>query len=203
MKLKILILLTTVSISVMAKDMGTFGQLFPIDEPDMMDLINGRLKHMDENGEMARIHEKAEKDVKAHAVRPPPVSGVSEARQDKTWLFDPSFVADRDITDGRGHYITHKGDRKNPLDFIPFKSTLYFINGDNPAELQWVKNKIKYSINFKIILVKGSVPETSEKLDEQIFFDQYGVMVTRFGITHTPAEVFQEGDMLRVKEQKL
>lgn len=203
MKLKILFLLTSVSLSVMAKDIGTFGQLFPIAEPDMMDLINGRLKHMDEDGEMAHIREKAEKDIKAHAVRPVAVAGMSEARQDKTWLFDPSFVADSDITDGRGHYIAHKGDRKNPLDLVPFKSTLYFINGDNPSELKWVQEKIKYSVNFKIILVKGNVPETSDKLDEQIFFDQYGVMVTRFGITHTPAEAFQEGNKLRIKEHKL
>lgn len=203
MKLKMILLFASVSCSVMAKDIGTFGQLFPIAEPDIMDLIQGRMQHMEDDGEMARIREKAEKDVKAHAVRPPAVAGMSEARQDKTWLFDPSFVADRDITDGRGHYIAHKGDRKNPLDVIPFKSTLYFINGDSPAELKWVQDKIKYSINFKIILVNGNIPETSRKLDEQIFFDQYGVMVTRFGITHTPAEVFQEGDKLRIREVKL
>lgn len=203
MKLKMLILLASVSFAVTAKDIGTFGQLFPIAEPDMMDLITGRLKQMDDSGEMARIREKAEQDVKAHAVRPPPVAGISEARQDKTWLFDPSFIADRDITDGRGHYIAHKGDKKNPLDTIPFKSTLFFINGDDQAEIQWVKEKLKYTINFKVILVKGNIPETSDKLDEQIFFDQYGVMVTRFGITHTPAEVFQEGNKLRIKEFRL
>ncbi len=203
MKLKIFFLAASVSCCAMAKDIGTFGQLFPIAEPDMMDLINGRLKQMDDSGEMARIREKAEKDIKAHAVRPPAVAGMSEARRDKTWLFDPTFVVDSDITDGRGNYVAHKGDSRNPLDFIPFKSTLYFIDGDNPAQVSWVKEKIRYSVNFKVVLVNGNVPETSEKLDAPVFFDQYGVMVTRFGIAHTPAEAFQEGNKLRIKEVRL
>jgi conjugal transfer pilus assembly protein TraW len=197
------ILLMSVSFSVLAKDIGAYGQLFPIAEPDMMNLIHSRLEQMGNDGEMARIREKAEKDVKAHAVRPDPVAGLTEANRDRAWLFDPSFIADQDITDGQGHFIAHRGDKKNPLDSIPFKTTLFFINADNDAELKWVKEKIKDTINFKIILVKGNIPETSEKLDEQIFFDQYGVMVTRFGIMHTPAEVFQEGNMLRIKEKKL
>lgn len=41
----------------------------------------------------------------------------------------------------------------------------------------------------KIILVKGSVPDTSAALDSRIYFDQNGVLSQRFGLTAVPARI--------------
>jgi len=203
MKIGKILLLLCVSFPSFSNDLGSYGQLFPIKEPDMMDLIKSRLNHMEEDGEMDRIKQKAETNVKEHAVRPPKVPGVSHANKDRTWLYDPTFTADKDITDGRGNYIIHAGQSINPLDRIPFNETLFFIDGDNNSELDWLKSKLKFTINYKIILVNGNIPKTSDKLNEQIYFDQYGVMVNKFGIKNTPAEVYQEKNKLRVKEIKI
>lgn len=186
-----------------ASDLGTFGQLFPIQEPDMMDLIKGRLEHMQQDGEWDSIKKRAEENVRKHAVRPAPVVGVTPARVNRTWLYTPVFTAQNDITDGRGNYIIHKGESVNPLDKIPFSETLFFIDGDNKDQVRWVENKIKMTVNFKIILVNGDIPKISDYLNEEVYFDQYGVMVTKLGIHHTPAEVYQEKDSLRVKEISL
>ena len=203
MKIGKILLIMFVSFPSFAKDLGSYGQLFPIQEPDMMDLIQSRLNHMQNDGEMNEIQKKAEDNVKKHAVRPPSVPGISKASSDRTWLYDPTFTANKDITDGRGNYIVHAGQSINPLDKIPFNETLFFIDGDNQNELDWVKSKIKFVINFKVILVNGNIPKTSDYLKEQIYFDQYGVMTSKFGIEHTPAEVYQERNKLRVKEIKV
>lgn len=200
MKFKTLILLTLSLNTAIASNIGSFGQLFPIQEPDMMELIKSRLNHMKEDGELDAIHKRAEENVRKHAVRPTPVIGISPAKVDRTWLYSPVFTATQDITDGRGNYIIHKGESVNPLNKIPFSETLFFIDGDNKRQITWVKKKIKMTINFKVILVNGNIPETSDALNEEVYFDQYGVMVTKLGIHHTPAEVYQEKDNLRIKE---
>lgn len=41
----------------------------------------------------------------------------------------------------------------------------------------------------KIILVRGSVPDTSAALDSRIYFDQNGVLSKRFGLTSVPARI--------------
>ncbi|MXK77791.1 hypothetical protein GR646_27300, partial [Klebsiella pneumoniae] len=41
----------------------------------------------------------------------------------------------------------------------------------------------------KIILVRGSIPDTSAALDSRIYFDQNGVLSKRFGLTAVPARI--------------
>lgn len=184
----------------MAANLGTFGQLFPIQEPDMMDLIKGRLNHMAQDGELDAIRKRSESNVRKHAVRPAPVPGITPAQVNRSWLYAPVFTATQDITDGKGHYLIHKGESVNPLEKIPFNETLFFIDGDNENQIAWVRKKINMTVNFKVILVNGNIPKTSDTLNEQVYFDQYGVMVTKLGIKHTPAEVYQEKESLRIKE---
>ena len=77
----------------------------------------------------------------------------------------------------------------NPLKTVPFMQTLYFIDGDDPDQVAWMKRQVPETLISKIILVKGSIPDTSAALDSRIYFDQNGVLSQRFGLTSVPARI--------------
>lgn len=188
------------SASVSAKDLGTWGNLFEPAEQDMLAFIQGRLKSMEQSGELGRLQSEAIERVKRNAVRPPPVAGISPAVKYRAFTYDPTFVVNETITDMKGNIIARKGDRVNPFDKVPFSQTLYFINGDNRDELTWMKQQLSATTNFKVILVKGNIKDTSDALDERIYFDQAGVLTTKFGIEHTPARVSRDDRVLKIEE---
>lgn len=183
-----------------AKDLGTTGHLFEIGETDLIAFIQQRLKGMEESGELARMQRETEERIKAHAVRPTPVAGLSPATTDRTFTFDPTFTVGEDITDMQGRFIARKGDKVNPLDKVSMNQTLYFIDGDDRRQVAWVKRQLAGRVAFKVILVNGNVKEASDALDEPAYFDQAGVLTTKFGFTHVPARVSQDGRVLRVDE---
>jgi len=99
--------------------------------------------------------------------------------------------------------IAKQGDQVNPLDRVPFSEELYFLDGDNRAQVAWVKKQIAGQMNFKVILVNGNIKETSDTLDEPVYFDQAGVLTTKFGFTHTPVRISRDDRVLKVEEVAL
>lgn len=186
-----------------AKDLGTIGHLFPIAEPDLLDFIGQRLKTLRDSGELDRLQREAVARVKAHAVRPTPVAGLTPATKDRVYRYDPTFTVGETIRDMSGHVIARAGEKINPLDRVPYSETLYFIDGDSPVQMGWVRQQIKGGQNFKVILVKGNIHDTSIALDEPVYFDQYGTLTTKFGFEHTPVRITRDGRVLRVEEVAL
>ena len=88
----------------------------------------------------------------------------------------------------------------NQLAKVAMNQTLYFVDGDNRQQGAWVKKQITARVAFKVILVNGNVKDISDALDEPVYFDQAGVLTTKFGFTHTPARVSQDGRVLKVDE---
>lgn len=111
----------------------------------------------------------------------------------KTWIGDS-----KPFTDIK-HYIlilkrengvfARQGEVMNPLQYVPFNQTLYFINGDDPAQVAWMKRQTPPTLESKIILVQGSIPEMQKSLDSRVYFDQNGVLCQRLGIDQVPARV--------------
>lgn len=198
-----LLLLGLLSAGVSARDLGTTGHLFTIAEPDMLTFIKQRLQAMEDSGEMAKMQKETEERVKAHAVRPTPVAGLSPAVTTRSFAFDPTFTVRETITDMQGRVIAKQGDQVNPLDRVPFSEVLYFLDGDNRAQVAWVKKQIGGQTNFKVILVNGNIRETSDTLDEPVYFDQAGVLTTKFGFTHTPVRISRDDRVLKVEEVAL
>lgn len=194
------LLLLALSASSNAKDLGTWGNVFEPAEQDMLVFIENRLKSMGQTGELERLKTEAIDRVKRNVVRPPPVAGLTPATEYRSFVFDPTFTVAETITDMKGNIIARKGDHVNPLDKVPYNQTLYFLDGDNRDQLAWVKKELAGLVNFKVILVKGNIRETSEALDERIFFDQSGILTRKFGYTHTPVRITRDGRALKVEE---
>lgn len=195
-----LLLACLITCSSAAKDLGTWGNLWPPTEPDLLTFIQERIKSMEQSGEMTRLKDEAIARVKRNAVRPPAVPGLTPAQKYRSMYLDPTFTVAETITDLKGNIIARKGDRVNPLDKVPYNQTLYFIDGDNPDQMKWVRQQIAGKADFKVILVNGNIKETSDALDEQIFFDQAGVLTTKFGFEHTPVRVSREDRQLKIEE---
>jgi hypothetical protein len=52
--------------------------------------------------------------------------------------------------------FAHQGELINPLKTVPFMQTLYFINGDDPDQIAWMKRQVPETLMSKIILVRAA-----------------------------------------------
>jgi len=193
-------LIILVHSSVFAKDLGVYGETFPIEEKDFKEVIFEKLHLMQQNGEMDKLKEKFIRDVKAHAIRPSSVRGLTTTQMPQTFYYDPTYTAKENITDEKGKIIIKAGTKANPLDTVTLRSAMLFFNADDSRQINWVKQEIKKHNLVKIILVQGNVKKTSELLNERIYFDQAGSISQKLGIKHIPCVVTQAGRRLEIKE---
>ncbi len=155
----------------------------------MLELITKRLQGLEKSGQMGQLMNEFKQRVADNSQRPPPVEGILRADKYEQRWFDPSIRLAEDIQDHEGRIFARKGEVLNPLKTVPFMQTLYFIDGDDPDQVAWMKLQVPETLMSKIILVKGSVLDTSEALDSRIYFDQNGVLSKRFGLTTVPARI--------------
>jgi conjugal transfer pilus assembly protein TraW len=183
-----------------AKNLGVWGPLFPIEEQDIREFIYQRLNEMEQNGEMLKLNEKFIKNVKEHTLRPTPVSGFTITKKPKTFYYDPTYILNKDIEDHEGNIIAKKGTVINPLDTIKLHGVLFFLNADDERQIKWALENTKKHDYVKYILVKGNIKEAGKRLNDRIYFDQYGLITKQLGIKHIPCIVKQEGKKLQIQE---
>ena len=195
-----MILLATVS-HCFAKDLGVLGEIYPIVEVDLLEWIQSRITDMQHNGEWDSVQKKMQQDALHYRDRPKSIGGVTRAIENKSWLYDPSIVLDHDIVTAEGALIAKAGTSVNPLKTISLSKALVFYNADDPEQAQWAEQEDKKRVGrIKLILINGSLLKEEKRLQKQIYFDQEGRLVSRFGIKHVPAIVEQEGTKCRITE---
>lgn len=193
-------LLVTVILSspTLARDYGQQGRHFPIIEPDLLKQIQTRIQVMDKNGDIDRLNQKLKARTIARVNRPQPVKGLTRANETTTRLFDPTITLQADILDHDGRRIWAKGTRVNPLDTVPLRAALIFLDGDDPAQLEWAF--AQKSKTAKLILTNGAPLKLMKAHQRRFYFDQGGKLTGHFEIKALPAMVDQQGRMLRIRE---
>ena len=182
----------------LARDYGQQGTHFPIIEPDLLEQIQSRLQTMDKNGDIDRLNQKLKARTIARVNRPKPVAGLVRATKAATRLFDPTITLQADILDHDKRRIWEKGTKVNPLDTVPLRAALIFLDGDDPAQLEWAfAQKPKTA---KLILTKGAPLKLMKARQRRFYFDQGGRLTAHFDIKALPAIVDQQGRMLRIRE---
>ncbi len=183
-----------------AKNLGVWGPVFPIEEQDIREFIYQRLNGMEQNGEMAKVKEKFIENVKKHTLRPTSVAGLTTTDNPKTFYYDPTYILNKNIEDHEGNIIAKKGTVINPLDTITLHGVLFFLDADDKRQIKWaIKNAKKYDY-VRYILVKGNIKEAGKKLNDRVYFDQYGSITRKLGISHIPCIVKQERKKLQIQE---
>ena len=125
-------------------------------------------------------------------------SGLTRANETTTRLFDPTITLQADIFGHDKRRIWAKGTRVNPLDTVPLRAALIFLDGDDPAQLEWAfAQKPKTT---KLILTNGAPLKLMKARQRRFYFDQGGKLVEHFAIRTLPAMVDQQGRMLRIRE---
>lgn len=214
-KIRMLLLLLVITSAGYAENLGVYGSIYPITEPDFLSLIHQQLLIFKQDGRLDDMQKSFEKKVQEKALRPTPVEGVATALKSKTFYETPSFTLSHNIYDAKGNLIFKAGTRVNPLDqttiatiapntYVPmFNETLLFINADDQSQLRWAQANIKtISENnhiFKVILVNGNLKTTSNMLG-RIYFDQKGTLCRQFKIRAVPAIVTRAGARLKIEE---
>lgn len=186
-----------------AEDLGRFGKVYEIIEPDMLHIIKKRAKQLVDHGKWQKIQQDAIIKAKNHILHPKPIMQISDAVENRVFYYDPSFMLQKDIKDHRQKIIARAG-VYNPLDTQSFNLELLFINGENEDQVKWAVDIYKNSDKkVKIILTAGSFIELSRLHKIWFFYDQHGRYVNQLGIQHVPAKVAQEKNMLRIEELAL
>jgi conjugal transfer pilus assembly protein TraW len=183
-----------------AYDFGIIGTATLIQEENMLEYIQAKLLRLQESGVLALRQEGMKELTQSKVNRPKSIEGIKLTSEAKEWLYDPSFTLKEDIKDEKGNVIHEAGKIINPLDQMPLKEKLLFIDGDDDAQVKWA---IKESKDAKIILVNGS-PQDLMKINKiRFYFDQQGVLVQKFGIKYVPVIVSQKGKRILITEVSL
>ena len=201
-KLLLMLILLIASIVVSryshAKDFGVVGHSYEIIEQDIIEYIKEKLASQD----LEALNQEMQEKVKARLSRPEPVVGITDAKENREYYYDPTFVLEEDIRDHNDQLIHEKGKVINPLSKVGLHNVLIFINGDNVDQVEYALNQYKVQKEkAKIILTSGS-PSKLQKAHKEviIYFDQFGALTKKLGIKAVPAMVKQAGLKLKINE---
>lgn len=182
-----------------ARDYGQQGALFPVVEADLLSVIQKRLTAMQASGEIDRADRQVAERTAAQVRRPVPVPGIGHAAEERRWTFDPTITVHADLRDARGRVVVAAGTRVNPLDTVPLRQRLVFLDGDDEGQVAWAISATT-ALNAKLILVSGSPFALMKAEQRRFYFDQKGTLTRHFGIRAVPAVVEQQGRTLAVRE---
>jgi conjugal transfer pilus assembly protein TraW len=195
----------------LGKDLGVYGETFPIKEKSLLEVIKAKLQALSTSGKLQEHQQIILKKAKEQLNRPSSVKNIHKTTVPRSFDWDPSITVPYDLKDHKGNVFQRKGTKVNPLDTHPFRYPFLFVDGDDPEQVAWAikQHQIAEALHKpKIILVQGAPFELSRKLNLPIYFDQSGVLVKKFGISQVPAKVSltresQKGKILVIDEVSL
>ena len=203
-KLLLTILLSLSSHQAVAKDFGTRGMVFEIEEVDMLLYIKSRLAALEESGGIEKLNKDMQDRTKNYVYEPAPIEGITKASKRRVRLYDPTYIVDKDIYDQDGELMHERGKVINPLDHAPWPVNLLFIDGSDKEQVNWALEESNATNKLsKIVLVKGRPVDLMKKHQLRVYFDQKGLLSKRLGIEKVPSKVQQKGNMLEIIEEKV
>lgn len=198
-RLVLLVIAAIAFSTVSARDLGVIGPTYPIAETDAIALFESKAAERVASGEHEQWMDEARSKSQATARRPVGVV-LPRAVEHRVTEFNPSLTLDADLLDDKGQIIYPAGTTVNPLQIKPLTKTLCFIDGDDPAQVNWMSHFCTDNVRNKLILVNGDMETVSQKLDQRLYFDQHSFLIQKFGIAALPAAIRQSGEALYVEE---
>jgi conjugal transfer pilus assembly protein TraW len=197
-------LLFTVT-AVKAESLGVIGPTYKIQEEDLMVVMQRLGKEYESSGQMERDHQAAIEQVRKTIENPPALEGITNTETPRSFFYDPTYVVPKNIVDHKGNVIYPAGYTFNPLDIRPLTKQWLFFDARDERQVDYAKKLFAQKGEFKIMLIltAGSYMEFMRKTKMIVYYDQYGVMTKKLGVTHVPSLVSQEGRRIRIDEIKL
>lgn len=187
------------------------GELYAIAEPDMLSVIEDRVKNYDWEPVMARAQARAAQNLK-------PGFDLPTATQDTTSYFVPTFKVPYDITspgrDGKGQILLAKGGSViNLLEHTRLQVPVIVFDPSDQRQARMVKSwltKPEYAnadlfvVGFNLQALDAKTPVTVEiaRSYKRPVFPWLAKLNERFGVQSVPSIVQQEGQRLRINTFK-
>jgi len=188
----ILVLMLMTSI-LHAKDFGRMGEVYPIQERSIIELLTERISELPEEKGI-EISKYMHNRIKESLHTPKEVSGLHKAEKYSVHYIDPTIKTKQDILDHEGKVIVPKGTKYNPLKTNTLKQPLLIFDGSDHAQVTWAKKE-----KGVWILTKGKPLKLEEEEGIPVFFDQGGALCKKFKIEAVPSKVSAKGNRLKVE----
>lgn len=182
-----------------ARDLGNYGEIFAVTEPDFLAALMGRLKAMEADGGLARMEKEMQDKTRGYANRPRSAGTYPRATEARSFDVDLSITVAHDLSDQNGTVFAAAGTVVNPLAFSQFDKKILFIDGDDPEQVAWATADGD-ELGSLIIMVQGAPLELMRKHGRRFWFDQDGIMAAKFHIANLPSRVSRADPFMRVEE---
>ena len=175
-----------------AKTIGVLGKVYPIAERDALEEIEERARQVDWPSILA--------GERPESFRPPNLVRLPRVNRGRSFLVDMTYTLDFDIPDGKGGILYPKGYRFNPLDYIPFNQALVVIDGEDPAQVEWLQNSpLAHRPDTLILLTGGNFASVGKGLGRAVFYAMRPV-IERFQLKAVPSVIRSQGRVMEVEE---
>ena len=200
-KLVITSLITSIftNVEVFAKDYGVHGHVFKIREEGFLIMIERKLQDLN----LEEYQQKLQKIAKKRVNEPILVTGIKRTEKDRNFTYDPTYELAKDVFLPDGKLLYKAGTTVNPFDHMSLDKQLIFIDGRDKSQVEWFKQQRQKKLikdEDKLVLVAGKPFELEQELNQDVYFDQAGTLISKFKITQVPAMVAQEDKILRIRE---
>ena len=188
------ILLATPSWTIGAtKEMGVFGKVYPIVEPDIIAELQKGMPKVD--------LEKIKEDYAHH--QPSNLHKLPKAKADRTFEVDMTYTLDRDLMDEKGQVLYKKGFTFNPLHYANLTGGLVVIDGSDPAQVDWFKASPYFTNHQAILLLSdGYATELREQWKRPVYYLTKDI-ADRIHFAAVPSVAVPQGKTMTVREVKI
>lgn len=189
-----LAILAAWAVPVSAFNVGTSGNLYPITEKSIKEIVMERAKTFDFEEFKKKEGERLAKQASRYRL-PDAVSGLPAAKEEKMVRVDLSFTSERDLTLPDGRVLYRRGTVVNPLEILAAKDVYYpkklvVINGERPEEVRWLKEQFKGDLALNVLVTDGYPLKLRQELGRPVF-NLRADMALKFRIEETPSVSFQ------------
>lgn len=193
-KALVLIMLILFASNAMSKDLGTFGEVFPIKEEDFLTYILKRIAEFEKRqGGIDAFKQKIRARIQNEALNPSEPFQYPITNKASIYYTDASITLKKDIVTLDGKVLGRKGQVINPFKHMGFyKKDLLFIDGSDQRQITWAKHAIdvlnQHHKAYTLILIKGNLQKVYDRLGV-IKFDYFGHLSQKLGLKTTPSIV--------------
>lgn len=182
-------------------NLGRFGAVYPVAEPDALEEIVQAASRID----WAAFFDPQKMSEKIRSWKPADLRKLPRAEEERVRLVDLSWTLPFDIprVNEKGEVVGilyPRGYTFNPLDYVSYPRTLVVIDGTDPLQVGWFE-KSRYADDPQVVLLvtDGSWYELWERLKRPVFY-ALGLVIDRLKIEKVPSVVRQKGRYMEVKE---
>lgn len=182
-----------------AKSFGVVGEVFPLAEKSVLQLIDERLGVLaargGENAHFASaVHSQMEN--KMNLLHPLLLMRTTATSH---FYYTPEVFLKQALRNENGQVIYPAETRLNALEALPaYQPCWLFFNGEDNAQIRWAQKVREQCFAPKLILTEGSIRQAENTFQTPIYFDQGGFITTQLHIKTVPARVMRAGNQLRI-----